>query len=63
MAVLLFVASIWLAAIGAWWASALCFLMGLACAHDYLLRQREAVRHSNRRVVAELDRNHRDKAA
>lgn len=63
MAVLLFVASIWLAAIHVWWASAVCFLMGLACAHDHLLRQREAVRHSNRRMVAELRRNHHDEAA
>lgn len=63
MAVALFVASIWFAAIGAWWAAAVFFVMGLACAHDYLLRQREAVRGSNRRVVGELRRNHHDEAA
>lgn len=60
MSALLFVASIWFAARGIWWAGFVTFVMGLAFGYDHVVRQRETVRRRDARLVAELRRNHHD---
>lgn len=61
MTVVLFVAAIFTASLGAWWAAGIFFAMGLAYAHDQHLCHLEAERRRDRRCRAELAR-HREEA-
>lgn len=60
MTVLLFVAAIVCASLGAYWATGILLVMGVAYAYDLRLREAEARRRQDRRCRAELARREQE---